>query len=158
MTLPKPEFVKFRGEPQEFQNFMSYIEKHLEKTIPDDRTRLDYLIKSCEGDAKKVVATFARMKDATLAYTEAKDMLQFHFGTEYKVSSAVLKECVSGREFAENDISGLRMFTVALKDCEVTLTEYGQQSKLANTENLLSVFQRLPKVLRSEWLNMRTNK
>ncbi len=85
LTLPKPQFHKFDGNPSSFSSFLAHIETYVESTIDDHRQLLSILIDSCSGIAYESIAFLSQCHDPKLAYTKAKTILRDLFGGKHQI-------------------------------------------------------------------------
>ncbi len=151
LTLPKPQFHKFDGNPSSFSSFLAHIETYVESTIDDNRQLLSILIDSCSGIAYEAIAFLSQCHDPKLAYTKAKTILRDLFGGKHQIIQAVMSDCANGPAIKPNDVDSLRKLVIAMKKAEVTLAECDAVSELTSTDKLVRIYGRLPKVLQYKW-------
>ena len=151
LTLPKPDFKKFNGNPSEYASFISYIETYVESSVKDSRQQLSFLIDSCVDIAYDSISFLSQCKDPNAAYHRAKGTLKELFGGKHQINRAVINECASGSQIKCDDTEEMKRLVISMKKAEVTLEESGLSSELSSTEQLKKIYHRLPKYLQNRW-------
>ena len=81
-------------------------------------------------------------------YTEARRLLQEHYGQNYKIAAAHIKRLVDGQTIRIDDGPALQQFSIQLTCCVNTSKEIGCLNKLDNPDNLKKIVDRLPYSMR----------
>ena len=139
MALPRGVHLKFSGKPTEYWGFIRHIETHADPAIFSARQRLDYVVNSCVGAAREAVAPFEFLADAEDAYLKAKAALKECFGTEHVIVNALMRGCLDGDKLKSQDLGGLKLLSIKMRRCEVTLTEFGKTHYLQAEDKLLKI-------------------
>lgn len=151
MTLPKPNFTKYDGNPAEYSSFIAYLETYVEPNVDNDRQCLSFLIDSCSGIAYEAISFLSQCKNSQNAYNEAKTILKDLFGRKHLIVRSVIDECCNGPQIKANDIQALRKLAISMRKAEITLVENNSHDDLTATDRLIRIHQRLPKHLQYKW-------
>ena len=151
-SLPKPDLMKFDGNPLEYWPFIRSFENNIERHATDDTEKLTYLLQFCIGDAKKVIKSCVSMVPS-IGYQAARKLLRERFGHPYMIATAVIKKATDGAPLKPSDHKGLLAFADELQDCENILHSIGYLDEINSSDNLKRVVERLPFHLRTKWLD-----
>ncbi|XP_060589840.1 uncharacterized protein LOC132744996 [Ruditapes philippinarum] len=149
--LPKPELIKFSGNPADYCKFISNFETNIEARVSDNRLKLNYLIQLCQGEAKYCIEDCVILSPDE-GYLRAKEILKSRYGKPHLVARSHVDSLVNGSAIKNNDVKGLMNLSLHMEKCHMTLTQLGFMSDVNNTENLRKIVRRLPLHIRSQWV------
>ena len=150
LSLPKPDLVSFDGNPIVYRSFVNSFEVNVENKVPDDRTRLTYLIQYSSGKARNSIENCVLMAPRE-GYAEANKILREQFGQPHVVANAHLDKIFKHSQVKPNDDAGLWDLARDMKRCGMVLTQMGYLADVNSSETLLKIQQLLPIHLQSEW-------
>jgi len=149
--LPKPELIKFNGNPADYCKFLSNFESNIEARVSDNRLRLNYLIQLCQGDARYCIEDCVILSPDE-GYLRAKEILKSRYGKPHLVARSHVDSLINGNAIKSNDVKGLINLSLHMEKCHITLSQLGFMSDVNNTENLRKIVRRLPLHIRSKWV------
>ncbi|XP_045209072.2 uncharacterized protein LOC123560989 [Mercenaria mercenaria] len=149
--LPKPELIKFNGNPADYCKFLSNFETNIETRVSDSRLRLNYLIQLCQGDARYCIEDCVILPPDE-GYLRAKEILKSRYGKPHLVARSHVDSLINGSVIKSNDVKGLLNLSLNTEKCHITLSQLGFRSDVNNTENLRKIVGRLPVHIRSKWV------
>lgn len=149
--LPKPELIKFSGNPADYCKFLSNFETSIEARVSDNRIRLNYLIQLCQGDARYCIEDCVILPPDE-GFLRAKEILKSRYGKPHLVARSHVDSLVNGSAIKSNDVKGLMNLSLLMEKCQITLSQLGFMSDVNNTENLRKIVRRLPLHIRSKWV------
>ena len=71
LFLPRPEFLKFDGNPLNFVTFKTNFEKHVKPKVRDSEMPFCYLLQHCESNVKEKLNHFSNKASESYALTGA---------------------------------------------------------------------------------------
>ena len=149
--LPKPELLKFNGNPADYCKFISNFETNVEARVSDNRLKLNYLIQLCQGDARSCIEDCVILPPYD-GFPRAKEILRSRYGKPHLVARSHVDSLVNGSVIKSNDVKGLMNMSLQMEKCQITLSQLGFMSDVNNTENLRKMVRRLPVHIRSKWV------
>ena len=153
--LPKREVRKFAGDP--FHRFLTDFEDNICNRVKDPMTKLTYLIGHCVGSAYESIQSTIIIRPPSKAYDTAMKILTEQFGQEYKVVAAHMKLLKDGARLREGDTDSLYKLATQMRNCLITLNEWGFQANLNNYDTINKIFMRLPNSLQREFQKRRAS-
>ncbi|KAJ8032089.1 hypothetical protein HOLleu_25508 [Holothuria leucospilota] len=150
MNIPKPELISFDGDPAAYWGFINSFDTNIALRVPDDRSKLTYLIQFCKGKAKQSIENCVLM-DAAAGYKKAREILYDQFGQPHNVTHALIGKILNREPIKPNDGQNLSDLARQMRTCEITLNQLGYVANMNSTDTLLKIQQLLPIYLQSEW-------
>ena len=156
-SAPDIDLDVFKGDPLEFNFFITSFQEVVEKKIKDSVGRLQRLINFTDGDAKELIKSC--VYDTKYGYDKAKRLLKARYGDPHRVLSAYSKELKEWRFIRSGDSVSLRKFYTFLMKCS-NVVEGNYLNALDSIDNLCTILSKLPANSREKWnrkaLNLRT--
>ena len=149
LLAPKQEIKKFKGDPQTYQMFVSSFEAAT-SSIKDPRSKLNYLVQSCENEARDVIETYIILEPEE-GFEKAKQALQKRYGRPHTVARSFINNLVNGPAIKQNDPEAISRLALDMSNCQLTLTKLGYTADLDSSDSLLKIVRRLPHHMRSKW-------
>ncbi|CAB4037508.1 Hypothetical predicted protein, partial [Paramuricea clavata] len=150
-VLPKPDLLKFDGNPLNYWGFIRSFENTVERNTFNENEKLMYLLQYCTGEANKVIRSCAMMNPAE-GYKAVRKLLKERFGHPYKIAMSCIRNVINGVQIKASDSAGLLAFADQLMECEATLDAIGYLDEVNSSDNLGRVVERLPYHLKAKWL------
>jgi len=148
-ALSAVQIPSFSGSPLDYVRFMQLFNVHVAAWLPDDNTRLLYLIQHCTGDARRAIEDCVLLPP-DIGYQRAQCVLRMRFGREQDIAAALIASIARGPAIGANDPRALTDFAIDLARCQMTLAYLGNR-EADSVETLRKVAQRLPLHLRTRW-------
>ena len=149
-TLPSLNIPVFNGDPLEYSFFMKAFEHGIEERTDSNKDRLHFLEQFTTGRPKVLVRSCSHMHPDR-GYTEAKKLLNKHFGNEYTIASAYIEKALNWPVIRSEDGEGLTEFAVFLTSCYNTVDSMDYVEEMDSPTNLKAVICKLPFKLREKW-------
>jgi len=85
--LPKPELLKFDGNPMRYPLFISNFEAHIASKMvaQENASKLQYLIQHCQHEAKQLIE-FCTILSAEAGYKRACKLLHANSGKPHIIA------------------------------------------------------------------------
>ena len=113
--IPKPQPIKFKGDPAQFPVFKKRIDAWLNEREFEETEKITRLLSFVEGDARDAIL---HCKLNSNRYTEAKKILESQYGHPSSVVKASLNRITAGRAGSrKGDNSGLAKLRNSLRVC-----------------------------------------
>ena len=100
--LPRREVLAFDGDPLTFRPFMKAFNHNIEDKTNSTEDRMCFLEQYTVGQPKELVQSCFHM-NATTGYEEAKRLLKYHFGDDFKVTSAYIEKALNWNQIRTDD-------------------------------------------------------
>ena len=118
--IPKPQPIKFKGDPAQFPVFKKRIDAWLNEREFEEREKITRLLSCVEGDDRDAIL---HCKLNSNRYTEAKKILESQYGHPPSVVKASLNRITAGSRKGDNSAlaklrNSLRACLEVLKDNE----------------------------------------
>ena len=106
--LPKPELLKFGGNPMRYSLFISNFEAHIASKLvaQDNASKLQYLIQHCQGEAKQLIE-FCTILSAEASYKRACELLHANYGKPWIIARAHIDHLSNGAKIKPTDWKNL---------------------------------------------------
>ena len=106
--LPKPELLKFDGNPMRYPLFISNFEAHIASKLvaQDNALKLQYLIQHCQREAKQLIE-FCTILSAEAAYKRARELLHANYGKPRIIARAHIGRLCNGAKIKPTDWKNL---------------------------------------------------
>jgi len=150
MNMPKPELIRFDGDPIKYCSFMNSFDVNVACKVNDDKTRLMYLLSYCEGRAKECIECCVLLPSDE-GYSRARKILANQFGQPHVISHARLKKVLNRPQIRPNDGHGLCELAREMSACQITLEQMGHTADMNSGDNLLKIQGILPVQLQARW-------
>ncbi|VDP01825.1 unnamed protein product [Schistosoma margrebowiei] len=144
LDLPKKEIIRFDGNSMNYWSFIRNFEDCFDESI-GFRSRLNYLIQYCDGEAKKTIVHCALLEPEE-GYRKALELLEEAFGQKHIVAHAFIDKMLNIPAIKGTDPYDLRRLSREMHICELTLTQMNYLSDLNSTK--------LPLHLEREWVKV----
>ena len=113
--------------------------------------RLDLLISSCAGEARKNIEHCIMANSPEEGYFEARRILQMYYGQEHAIVDAYVSKLTEGPPVKENDYDALSQLARDMKNCEISCGD--PPSAGLDTQHTVSkIFKRLPRYLKDKFM------
>ncbi|CAH8581279.1 unnamed protein product, partial [Schistosoma mattheei] len=93
LDLPKKEIIRFDGNPMNYWSFIRNFEDCFDESI-GFRSRLNYLIQYCDGEAKNTIVHCALLEPEE-GYRKALELLEEAFGQKHIVAHAFIDKMLN---------------------------------------------------------------
>jgi len=155
--LPKPELLKFDGNPMRYPLFISNFEAHIASKLvaQDNALKLQYLIQHCQREAKQPIE-FCTILSAEAGYKRARELLHANYGKPRIIARAHIGRLCNGAKIKPTDWKNLVKLSHDLEEWDVTLNHLGYYANLNNFDNLTKIVELLPFELQRRWLRYAT--
>ncbi|VDP45688.1 unnamed protein product [Schistosoma curassoni] len=149
---PKEEVIRFDGNPMNYCSFTGNFEDCVAGSV-GLRSRLNYLIQYCDGEAKATIVHCALLEPQE-GYRKALELPEEAFGQRHIVAHAFIDKMLSKPAIKGTDPDNLRRLSREMHICELTLTQMNYVSNLNSTKTIERMFLKLPLHLQKEWVNV----
>ena len=148
--LPRREVLVFGGDPLTFRPFMKAFKHNIEDKTNSSEDRLYFLEQYTVGQPKELVQSCFHM-NATTGYEEAKRLLKYHFGDDFKVTSAYVEKALNWNQIRTDDGKALQSYALYLRGCGNAVQDLPYMSELDLPSNMKRLVSKLPFKLREKW-------
>lgn len=149
MSLPPRDIPIFDGDSLQYRTFIKAFEQGVEgKASKADC--LYYLEQFTRGQPRDLVRSCQHMAPER-GYTVAKNLLQEHFGNEYKIATAYIEKALAWKPVKSEDVKSLQAYALFLRGCCNVMEELQYMQEMDMPANLRSVISKLPFKLRDQW-------
>ncbi|VDP76899.1 unnamed protein product, partial [Schistosoma curassoni] len=152
LDLPKKEIIRFDGNPMNYWSFIRNFQDCFDESI-GFRSRLNYLIQYCDGEAKNTIVHCALLEPEE-GYRKALELLEEAFGQKHIVAHAFIDKMLNIPAIKGTDPYNLRRLSREMHICELTLTQMNYVSDLNSTKTIECMFLKLPLHLQREWVKV----
>lgn len=145
-SLPARDLPLFDGDTLQYIPFIRAFERGVEEKA----TKCDclyYLDQLTRGQPRELVHTCMQMTPE-LGYEKAKQLLQQHFGCEYKIAVAYIEKALAWLTVKNEDIKSLPLFSLFLRGCCNVMEDFMYMQELDMPSNIRVVVFKLPFRLR----------
>lgn len=139
----------FDGDPLQYISLIRAFEQGVEEKASKGNC-LYYLEQFTRGQPRELVRSCLHMTPE-LGYAKAKQLLQQHFGCEYKVAVAYIEKALSWPPVRNEDVKALQSFSLFLRGCCNVMEEFVYMQELDMPSNIRAVVSKLPFKLRERW-------
>ena len=150
VSLPQPEVTKFKGDPIEYNTFISSFESRIASLASTDSDRLYYLEQHLQGEARELIGGCMYM-EPSYGYHQALSLLAKEYGDHYKVSMGYVSKALSWPTIKYDDASALKKFSFFLIKCQHAMQSISHMTVLNHAPNMQSIVQKLPSYLQNKW-------
>jgi hypothetical protein len=150
ILLPHTDVHKFNGNLMEYRKFILAFEARILPHTSCDSDKLHYLYQHLDGQPKKLIEGCTYM-DPSQGYTNARELLQTHYGDPYKVSAAYIDTILSWPPTKADDDKALRDFALFLITCDNAMQAVSHLEVLNHAPNMQAVLTKLPTYLQDKW-------
>ena len=148
--LPRREVPMFDGDPLTFRPFMKAFKHNIEDKTSSNEDRLYFLEQYTVGQPKELVQSCFHMS-ATTGYDEAKHLLKYHFGDDFKVTTAYITKALNWNPIRSDDGKALHSYALYLRGCGNAVQDLPYMSELDSPSNMKQIVSKLPFKLRERW-------
>lgn len=149
-SLPSLTIPVFKGDPLEYQFFISAFEHGIEKRTDNSKDRLHFLEQFTTGQPQELVRSCQYMPPDR-GYAEAKRLLKKHFGDDYTIATAYLDKAISWPSIKVEDAESLKCFSLFLNSCFNAMNSVDYLEELDHPANMKAIVSKLPYKLKEKW-------
>ena len=149
-NLPQREVPVFSGDPFEFLPFLKAFEHIIHSRTDNDEDRLYYLEQFTSSEPRELVRSCQHMS-AQQGYNEARRLLTYHYGNEYKIAAAYVDKALKWPQVKAEDAKSLHSFSIFLTGCNNVMKNMEYLEEMNSPSNLRIVLSKLPFRLRERW-------
>ena len=151
-SAPRVETQKFDGEDAtQWSRFWNGFLINTDRKSLEPEQKLQQLIQSLEGRAKRAILPFTGRTNVKKAYEDAKERLESRFGDGATVAFACLAKLTSGKPIGNNDAEKLEEFCIDLETVEMAYQNLGIESQLDDRSRIMELWDRLPSYMQNDW-------
>ena len=148
-NVPKPDPIKFSGNPAEFPIFETRIQEWLSEKEFTEREKILYLLSFVEGEAKELIRHCEIGKNG---FIEAIKILKEEYGHPVRVVRSSLRNIIEGPRIEKGDKSAMIQLRNDLRSCIKVLSDNEDFAHELNAScNLEKIIERLPIVIQFDW-------
>ena len=129
---------------------MRAFEYFIEAKTMSARDRLYYLEQYTRGQSRELIRTCLYMEPER-GYHRAKELLQEHYGNEFKIANAYIEKALSWSSIKSEDPRALEAFALYLRGCCNAMEEITYMEELDLSSNLKALVTKLPYKIREKW-------
>lgn len=115
MSLPPRDMPTFEGDPLHYRSFIKAFEQGVEEKA-GKADCLYYLEQFTRGQPRELVHSCQHMAPEH-GYVMAKELLQKHFGNQYKIASAYMEKALAWQSIKSEDVKTLQAYSLFLRGC-----------------------------------------
>ena len=156
-SAPLAKEDMFDGDPRKYRRFIKQFEVCTLRGIQDSADKLQLLVSSCVGEARKYIEDCVMCGNAELGYLEARKILEQTYGQAHVVINAHVKGLTEGPLIRANDFKALAQLARDMRNCLITCKGI-DGSGLDTQHTVGSIFQRLPKGLQDKFMGSASSK
>lgn len=149
-SLPKRDIQVFDGDPLQYHSFMRAFENGVESKSDSFSDCLYFLEQFTRGLPRELVRSCLHV-DPERGYTQAKALLQEHFGNEHRISAAYMEKALSWSSIKSEDVKALHDYSLFLRGCCNVMNDVQYMYELDMPANMLTILRKLPYKLRDRW-------
>lgn len=149
-SLPKRVITVFDGDPLTYRFFMQAFRYNIEDKTDSNEDRLYFLEQYTAGEPKRLVQSCFHM-NAAAGYAEAKRLLSYHYGDNFKIMSAYIEGALNWEPIRTEDGKALHGYAVYLRSCGNAIKDLPNMSELDLPSNMKQLVLKLPFKLREKW-------
>ena len=150
LFLPRPEFVKFDGNPLNFMTFKTNFEKHVKPKVRDSEMLFCYLLQHCESNVKEKLNHFSNK--GSESYALAMGRLEREYGRPCIIVDACEQRLRTAKAVKPDDPESLKCFSDLLEKTKITLEGIGYFGSLNTLDVMTQLINKLPFDFRRIWV------
>lgn len=151
--LPIKDVAVFRGDPLTYRSFIRAFEQAIEQRADNDQDKLYYLQQYTAGEPQELVRSCEHMPPSR-GFTEAKRLLQKHYGDELMIASAYIDKALKWPQIRSEDGKSLNAYALFLTGCPNTMEDVEFMEEMNNPTNMKIVVSKLPYKMKEKWRNV----
>ena len=149
--LPQNKEDLFDGDPLQYRRFIRRFNSHTARGIVDKAVRLDLLISSCTGEARKNIEDCVMVSTPELyGYLEAKKILKTWYDQEHSIVNAYVRKLTEGPPLRPKDAGARSQLARDIKNCEMSCADMSNAG-LDTQHTVASIFKRLPRYMQGNF-------
>lgn len=149
LSLPARDIPLYDGDPLQFISFMRAFEQGVEEKASKSDC-LYYLEQFTRGQPRELVRSCLHMNPDP-GYAKAKQLLQKHFGSKYKIAVAYIEKAMSWPQIKNEDVNSLQAYSLFLQGCCNVMEDLQYMQELDMPSNIRAIVSKLPFKLRERW-------
>ena len=150
LSFPAPTLTPFGGDVRGYHRFMQSFEAFIASALPDEDSKLAYLIQNCSGEPRRLIEDCVLYPQGE-GYQRARRLLRAKYGRDQDIVESFLSALTSGPALRGNDAKALDDFGVELERCRLNLDRMGDVAEASMPSTLRRLAHRLPVHLQSQW-------
>ena len=150
LQLPKPEIVKFDGDPMDYTNFQRSFEARVMNNTTSGSDRLYFLHQCLEGEPKELVSSCLYL-DGDRGFEKAMSLLKNQYGEPHVICNAFMRKFHDVTHIKADDAKSLRNLYLMTNKCLYSMQALGDMSVVDFPANLQLIVTKLPPYLRNKW-------
>lgn len=149
--LPRNEPDVFSGEDiTEYRNFIISFERIIGQRCSQDDDKFYYLMKYTSGEAYGLVKS-CHSTDIRSGYKEARELLEKHYGNEYRIAQRYLSKLQNWEALKSEDSNAMRKFAAYLTECGNMMRNMTALNQLNSWRDIREIMMKLPWDLRKQF-------
>ena len=148
-SAPDVKIDSFRGDPLEFNYFLSNFQDIVESKVDDQRGRLNLLIQNTEGEAKELIKHCV-YNNPDSCYDDAMYLLGKEYGNPLRIACAHMEKLRNWAIVKHGDGIGLKALYRFLLQCQAHQMQ-GLLTGLDSPLELRNIQLKLPTNLQDKW-------
>lgn len=148
--LPPREIPYFDGDPLQYRLFIRAFEHCVERNTSNKGDCLYFLEKYTRGQPRELIRSCQHMAPDR-GYAKAKQLLQEHFGNEYKITAAYTEKALSWPMVKPEDVKALQAYALFLRECCNAMEDLQYMKELDMPTHMRTLILKLPYKLRDKW-------
>ncbi len=149
MSLPSRDIPVFEGDPLQYRSFIRAFEHNIESKA-NKADCLYFLEQFTKGQPRELVRSCQHMMPDR-GYDMAKQLLQEHFGNEFKIASSYIEKALAWPAVKSEDVKALQAYALFLRNCCNVMTELQHMKELDMPTNMRMIMTKLPYKFREKW-------
>ena len=150
LFLPRPDFLKFDGNPLNFMTFKTNFEKHVKPKVRDSEMLFCYLLQHCESNVKEKLNHFSNK--GSESYALAMGRLEREYGRPCIIVDACEQRLRTAKAVKPDDPESLKCFSDLLEKTKITLEGIGYFGSLNTLDVMTQLINKLPFEFRRSWV------
>ncbi len=148
--LPSKDIQVFTGDPLTYKSFIRSFEHTIECKTDNEKDMLYYLEQYTAGEPQELVRS-CEYKPSSRGFTEAKRLLQRHYGDELIIARAYIDKALKWPQIKSDDGKALSAYALFLIGCRNTLEDGESMEEMDNPTNMRAVISKLPYKMKERW-------
>ena len=149
MSLPSRDIPVFDGDPLQYKTFMRAFEHSVESKA-SKADCLYFLEQFTRGQPRELVRSCQHVIP-NRGYDLAKELLQEHFGNQYKIGAAYIEKALAWPAVKAEDVGALQAFSLFLRSCCNVMEEFQYVQELDMPTNMRAIMTKFPFKYREKW-------
>ena len=150
-VVPQDKRELFAGNSLHYKRFIRHFDAYTARGVVDMSVRLDLLISSCAGEARKNIENCIMANSPEEGCFEARRILRMYCGQEHAIVDAYVSKLTEGPPVKQNNYDALSQLARDMKNCKISCG--GTPGAGLNTQHTVSkIFKCLPRYLQDKFM------